>query len=358
MADFHNLKISDVTRETAECVSFAFDIPENLSSTYKFIQGQYITLKLHINGEELRRCYSVCASPSENELRVAAKRVVGGRASTWLNEKLKVGDEIEVMPPMGNFHTPIDVSNKKTYVLFAGGSGVTPILSILKTVLEQEPNSNVVLFYGNLNESAIIFRSQIDRLTNEYNDRLKVYHILDQPEGECIPEFNGVLSSAKTTELVEKYVDSSAENEYFLCGPPGMKDGVLNALNGLPVDQEKIHVEVFTVDTSSDDNDTAEKDTSTGGVACAARIIMDGDEYDIEVPEGEVVLQAAMDADLDPPYSCRGGMCMTCRAKLEEGEVEMEMNYALTDKEVAKGYILTCQAKPKTPTITVNYDAY
>ena len=277
MTDFHNLKISDVTKETADCVSFAFEIPSSLTETYKFIQGQYITLKLHINGEELRRCYSVCTSPSEKELRVAAKKVSGGRASTWLNKELKIGDEIEVMPPMGNFYTPIDSANKKTYVLFAGGSGVTPIMSILKTVLEIEPESKVALFYGNLNESAIIFKSQLDDLLDRYENRLTVYHILDQPEGEYEPELNGVLSKEKTTELVQKYVDTSTENEYFLCGPPGMKDGVLNALNGLSIDQEKIHVEVFTVDTSTENKDTINQDASTVGDACSARIIMDGE---------------------------------------------------------------------------------
>ena len=358
MADFHKLNINDVTRETADCVSFAFSIPENLRDTYSFIQGQYITLKLVINGEELRRCYSVCTSPNDGELRVAAKKVKGGRASTWLNEELKVGDELEVMPPMGNFYSDMNSVNQKTYVLFAGGSGITPVLSILKTVLQDEPKSKVILFYGNLNESATIFRKQLNAIEEKNADRLTIYYILDQPENEVPAIVKGVLSSEKTKALMDKYVDLTGDNEYFLCGPPGMKDGVLLTLEEVVSDKDRIHVEVFTIDEEGGQKNDKEDGASSFAGNCSALIVMDGDDYEVDIKEGQVVLQAALDAGIDAPFSCRGGMCMTCRAKLTDGSVNMDKNYALTDSEVEEGYILTCQAHPTTEKIGVDYDAY
>jgi ring-1,2-phenylacetyl-CoA epoxidase subunit PaaE len=360
MSNFHKLIVNDVTRETTDCVSFAFDIPDELKKEFSFVQGQYITLKLAVNGEDLRRCYSVCTSPHEGELRVAAKKVIGGRVSTWLNEKLQMGDEVEVMPPMGNFYSKMDAAHEKTYVLFAGGSGITPVLSILKTVLEDEPNSNVILFYGNLNETATIFKDQLDELAKKFQDRLQVHYILDKPETEVDPINQGILSAEKTKSLLDQYVDISGDNEYFLCGPPGMKDGVLKTLEQNVANKETIHVEVFTVDTVMGTDAADQKEIVGKGFSgiCSAVIVMDGDEFEVDIPKGKVVLQAVLDSDIDAPYSCRGGMCMTCRAKLTEGSVEMEKNFALTDTEVDEGYILTCQSHPTTDKIAVDYDAY
>jgi len=358
MVDFHKLNVNDVTKETTDCVSFAFDIPDNLKDTFSFVQGQYITLKLAVNGEELRRCYSVCTSPHDGELRVAAKKVMGGRVSTWLNEQLQKGDELEVMPPMGNFFSPLDPGNQKTYVLFAGGSGITPVLSILKTVLQDEPKSKVILFYGNLNESATIFNKQLNAIEEKNADRLTIYYILDQPENEVSPIEKGVLSAEKTKVLLDKYVDIEGDNEYFLCGPPGMKDGVLMTLEEVVSDKDRIHVEVFTIDEEGGQKNGNKDGASSFAGNCSASIVMDGDDFEVNIKEGQVVLQAALDAGIDAPFSCRGGMCMTCRAKLTDGSVNMDKNYALTDPEVEEGYILTCQAHPTSEKICVDYDAY
>jgi len=251
----------------------------------------------------------------------------------------------------------MDSENEKVYVLFAGGSGITPILSILKTVLQDEPKSKVILFYGNLNEAATIFRKQLDEMSANHSNRLAVHYIMDQPENEVAPIARGILSAEKTKMLLEEYVDLQGDNEYFLCGPPGMKDGVLMTLEETVSHKDRIHVEVFTIDEEADTKEENEATSSFTG-SCSATIVMDGDEFEIEVPEGEVILQAALDGGIDAPFSCRGGMCMTCRAKLTEGNVKMDKNYALTDAEVEEGYILTCQAHPTTDKIGVDYDAY
>ena len=360
MAKFHKLKVVNIIKETADCISIAFEVPQKLKDDYKFIQGQYITLKLHVNGEELRRCYSICTSPvADDELRVAAKKVEKGRGSTWLNESLKVGDVIDVLTPMGNFYTELKPSNKKNYVLLAGGSGITPMMSILKTILHVEPESNIIMFYGNKDKASIIFKEQLDQIAEKNSDRFKIYHILDHQNDAENELLTGIMSPDKTKTLLEKFVDLDQINEYFICGPPGMKDSVLTTLQGLNIDKSNINIELFTVDTV-EDTEALDKKEKTKKVEfkgkCEATIIIDGDETVVEVKAGDVILQAALDADLDAPFSCRGGMCCTCRAKLIEGEVKMDVNYALTDAEVESGYILTCQSHPTTSTVVVNYD--
>jgi len=357
MAAFHQLKVSDVKKETSDCVSVGFDIPAALQEDFRFIQGQYITLKLQVNEEELRRCYSICTGPGEGELRVAVKRVKDGRASNWINGDLKAGDELTVMTPMGNFYSELNPTNEKTYVLFAGGSGITPMMSILKSVLETEPDSSVVLFYGSLTESAIIFKTELDNIQSAHSDRLSVHYILDKPEGELDSLYIGIMTEDKINELITQFVEVGKSNEYFLCGPTGMKDNVLSYLNGFGIDKETIHVEIFTSDPDLPVVGEAKAPEGTVRVTpCDATIILDGDEYQATIKEGDVVLQAALDAGMDAPYSCRGGMCSTCRAKVTEGKADMKVNSALTDGEVEEGYILTCQAFPLTPTITVDYD--
>ena len=357
MAAFHQLKVSDVKEETSDCVSVGFDIPSALQKEFEFIQGQYITLKLEVNGEALRRCYSICTSPNDGKLRVAVKRVVDGRASNWINGELKAGDDLTVMTPMGNFYSELNPNNKKTYVLFAGGSGITPMMSILKTVLETEPNSSVVLFYGSLTESAIIFKKELDDIQSANSDHLSIHYVLDKPEGVLDTLYIGIMTEDKIHELMTQFVEVGNSNEYFLCGPTGMKDNVLSYLNSSGIDEETIHVEIFTSDPDIPEVDEEEVgDGAAAFTSCEATIILDGDEYQATIKEGDVVLQVALDAGLDAPYSCRGGMCSTCRAKVIEGKADMKVNSALTDGEVEEGYILTCQAFPLTPTITVNYD--
>ncbi len=352
MAKFYSLKVVDIVRETSDAVSVAFEVPTNIKPEFKYKQGQYLTLKFNINGEELRRSYSICSSPlEENELRVAIKKVKEGKISTHINDKLKVGDQVEVMIPMGNFYTEMNAAHKKNYVLFAGGSGITPMLSILKTVLRSEPQSTVTLFYGNNDESSIIFKKQIELLALTNTDRLNVIHVLNVPPPDHPAPLQGMMTREKNIELIKNYVNASLDNEYFICGPGPMMDNVVAALKELKINELKIHIEYFSAPVSVDDK------VSTDTVAGAtATIIMDGDEHAIELQDNESILEAALRIGLDAPYACQGGSCCTCRALLQEGKVEMAVNYALSASEVKQGFILTCQSRPTTSHVVVNYD--
>jgi ring-1,2-phenylacetyl-CoA epoxidase subunit PaaE len=353
MSRFNSLKVTDVVRETPDAVSVAFEVPASLKADYKYKQGQYLTLKFNINGEELRRSYSICSSPVEdNELRVAIKKVKDGRVSTYINEKVKVGDVIEVMQPMGNFFTEMNASNKKNYILFGGGSGITPMLSILKTVLKSEPNSRITLFYGNNDESSIIFKKQIEELALKNSDRLNVIHVLNTPPAGHPEMLKGMMTKEKNIELVKNYVNVSEDNEYFICGPGPMMENVVNALKDLKIPEPKVHIEYFTTPVNAEEIKPSE-DVVSGA---RATIILDGDEREVVLQGDETVLEAALRIGLDAPYACQGGSCCTCRALLQEGEVDMAVNYALSASEVKQGFILTCQSRPKTNHVVVNYD--
>jgi ring-1,2-phenylacetyl-CoA epoxidase subunit PaaE len=353
MSKFHTLKVIDIVRETADAVSVAFEVPANLKQDYKYKQGQYLTLKLKVKGEEIRRSYSICSSPvDEHELRVAIKKVKDGRASTFINDNVKVGDAIEVMIPMGNFFTEMNAANKKNYILFAGGSGITPMLSILKTVLTSEPNSRVTLLYGNNDESSVIFYKKIDELAITHSDRLNVVHVLNAPPAGHPELLKGLMTKEKNMELVKSYVNTALDNEYFICGPGPMMENVVSALKELNINEAKVHIEYFTAPVNAEDI----KPSGNTASGATAKIIIDGDEHSVVLEPEETVLEAALRIGLDAPFACQGGSCCTCRAYLEEGKVEMQVNYALSASEVKQGYILTCQSRPTTDTVTVNYD--
>ncbi|MBL7882646.1 MAG: 2Fe-2S iron-sulfur cluster binding domain-containing protein [Bacteroidia bacterium] len=352
MAKFNSLKVVDIVRETADAVSVAFEVPANLKQDYKYIQGQYLTLKLAINGEEVRRSYSICSSPvEENELRVAIKKVLNGKVSSFINDKTKVGDVIEVMTPMGTFYSEMNPANKKNYVLFGGGSGITPMLSILKTVLKSEPHSTVTLFYGNNDEASIIFKKQIDELATANPSRLKVYHVLNTAPAGYSVLLTGLMTKEKDLALIENYVDLKADNEYFICGPTPMMDNAMAALKEIKAPEAKIHIEYFTAPVNAE-----EVKAASNSSAAMATIIMDGDEKEVELLPNETILEAALRVGMDAPYACQGGSCCTCRALIEEGKVDMAVNYALSKSEVERGYILTCQSRATTPHVTINYD--
>ena len=353
MSKFHSLKVIDIVRETADAVSVAFEVPADLKQDYKYKQGQYLTLKLKVKGEELRRSYSICSSPvDENELRVAIKKVKDGRVSSFINDTIKVGDVIEVMIPMGNFFTEMNPNNKKNYVLFGGGSGITPMFSILKTVLRSEPYSRVVLFYGNNDEPSIIFSKQIEQLAIINSDRLNVVHVLNTAPIGHPEKLKGLMTKEKDIELINDYIDKTADNEYFICGPGPMMENVVAALKELKINESQIHIEYFTAPVNSDDVKPSEN-TATG---TKATIIIDGDEHPVILEKDETILEAAIRIGLDAPYACQGGSCCTCRALLQEGKVEMAVNYALSASEVKQGFILTCQSRPTTSSVVVNYD--
>lgn len=353
MARFHSLKVKDIRRETADSVSIAFEVPPQQQPEYQFKQGQYVTLKLKVKGEEVRRSYSLCTSPySEKELRVAVKEVAGGVVSTYVNRELKVGDSIEVMTPMGNFHTVLSGAKSKNYVLFAGGSGITPMMSILKSVLYVEKQSKVTLIYANKNEDCTIFKKELDTIAGE-NAQLQLVYVFDEPQLKISDLQTGIITSDKAKTLIENYGGTTAD-EYFICGPGPMMENVKTALESLKIAKEKIHIEYFTSVI-----DAVNKAEVTGGnVNAKVKIIQYGIETDFNLETGSIsILEAAIEAGVDAPFSCKGAVCCTCRAKVLEGQVKMTANFALTDAEVEEGFILTCQAHPITENVVIDYDA-
>lgn len=361
MAKFNSLKVKDVRKETADCVSIAFDVPDELKKDYTFIQGQYLTLKITIYGEEVRRSYSICTSPlGDEELRIASKVVPGGKMSSYLFEKTKPGDSIEVMIPMGNFHSEVKASNKKNYLLFAGGSGVTPMLSILKTILAVEKESAVKMFYANRDEASIIFKKELDALKEEESDRFQLFNILDNAPSGHDALLVGIMTEEKVKELFSQKVDLNSIDEIFICGPGAMMANVVAILADLKVDPKKVHVEYFSA--VLDDLKKAEEKNNLlfegkEVTDAAVTIILDGEETVLKLStKGKSVLDAAEAANLDVPFSCKGAVCCTCKAKVMEGSARMDQNYALTEAEIAEGYILTCQAHPTAEKVTISYD--
>jgi ring-1,2-phenylacetyl-CoA epoxidase subunit PaaE len=358
---FHKLKIKDIRQETADCVSIAFDIPPSsrdkvpqYQSDFSYIQGQYLTLKAHIGGEEVRRSYSICSAPYENELRIAIKKVEGGLFSTFANEKLKKGDIVEVAPPDGRFFpkkSPPLGGTEGGLVLIAAGSGITPIFSILKTILKEEPETKITLIYGNKNAASVIFREAIEGLKNKYMSRLSVFHVLSREKVDA-ELLHGRINAAKMSDFIAKMPEILRGSAYFICGPEDMIQDVKSVLIEKGIDKKDIHFELFGTNKSHQKREikTAENIIST------AKITLDGIAFDVPIHEGEAVLDAALRMGADLPFACKGGVCCTCRAMLTEGSVDMEVNYALDPEEVERGFILTCQAVPKTPHLAVSFD--
>jgi ring-1,2-phenylacetyl-CoA epoxidase subunit PaaE len=355
LSKFHKLTVADIKNETPDCVSVTFDVPSDLLNDYQYIHGQHLTLKLMVNGKEVRRSYSLCSSPMMKEpLKVAVKRVKGGLGSNFIYDNLKKGDTLEVMTPMGNFHTELKNTNRKHYALFAGGSGITPMMSIIKTTLLAEPQSKLTLFYGNFDENATIFKKELDELVSQNPRRLTLYYIFEKPGTSNFPaDLVGMLTKEKVKEVISKYLERNPVIEYFICGPGPMMDNVKDVLESNNVNKAFIHIEYFTSAIEEPKKDAAD----IHGDMCEVTVIADGRETIFQLAtDGDAILDAAMDAGVDAPFSCKGAVCATCRAKVMEGKVSMTMNYALTDDEVEEGYILTCQAHPTTPVVVVDYD--
>lgn len=355
MATFHPLIVKDIRRETADCVSVAFSVPDSLATDFNFTQGQYITLLAQLDGEEVRRSYSLCVSPLDHELRVAIKEVPGGRFSTFANRQLQVGDTLKVMPPDGRFFTQLQAEQTKHYVAFAAGSGITPIFSIMKTVLETEPGSRFTLFYGNQRTDTIIFREAIEGLKNTYLNRLSVYYLLSQ-EHTGSDLFSGRIDRERCRVFFEKLIPVGNVDEFFLCGPEEMTLGIRDELRAQGVARERIHLELFGTNTRKRKKKVRTKVESD--YAAEVSIQLDGNAFTFTITDPEEsVLDAALRNGADLPFACKGGVCCTCRAKVEAGEATMDVNYALEPDEVAAGYILTCQAHPTTDKLLVNFDA-
>jgi ring-1,2-phenylacetyl-CoA epoxidase subunit PaaE len=354
---FHALTVKEVRRETADCVSVAFETPESLQADYQFLPGQYLTLRTTLNGEDVRRSYSICAGPNDGELRVAIKKVPEGLFSTFANEQLQAGDALDVMTPMGNFHTPILPTQAKNYAAFAAGSGITPILSILKAVLETERNSTFTLFYGNRTADGVIFKEAIEALKNRYMNRLSVHYLLSR-EYPGSDLFYGRITAEKCAVFCKTLLAWEATDEFFLCGPESMVEAVRDTLAGLGVERHKIHVELFQAAGGKQAAHAQERVEALPDIVSTVRVILDGNNFEFALPaHGDTILDAAMKAGADLPFSCKGGVCSTCRAKLVEGEVMMEVNYALEADELEQGYVLTCQAHPQSERVVVDFDS-
>lgn len=352
---FYPLTVRDVRRETADTVSIAFDVPEGLREAFRFTQGQHLILRTTIDGEEVRRSYSVCTGTDEGELRIAVKRVEGGVFSAWANDRLRPGDTLEAMPPQGRFYVELQPEARRLYVAFAAGSGITPVMSILKTTLVREPSSRFLLFYGNKGFDHIIFREQLETLKNRYPDRLAVYHVLSR-ESLGSPLFQGRLDGEKCRAYARLLFNPAEVDAFFLCGPEDMIFSMKEALEAGGADPKTIHLELFT--SAGLKKKIPAATTRTESFDAQVTVVQDGMEFNFRLPsDGSTLLDAAMRAGADLPFSCKGGVCSTCKAKLLEGEVEMELNYGLEADEVAAGYVLTCQSHPKTRRLVVSFDA-
>ncbi|MEM8837920.1 MAG: 2Fe-2S iron-sulfur cluster-binding protein [Pseudomonadota bacterium] len=353
---FHSLEIKDVRHETDDAVAIAFNLPENNGADFSYIPGQFLTLKTEIDGEEVRRSYSICSAPGE-PLKVGVKKVEGGAFSTFA-QTLKPGDRLDVMPPDGRFTLDAEPLNARHILLIGAGSGITPLLSIASWLLEKEPHSSVTLVYGNRETRTIMFREALEDLKDRYLERFEVFHILSR-EPQDVALFNGRITGALIGDMTESgLIAPGLSDQVFLCGPAEMTETVRDHLTGTNVPEAKIHVELFTPADGAQPKPRSEAAVAAAKRGVAVDVILDGlkKSFVIDDPE-DTVLAAATKAGLDLPFSCAGGMCATCRCKVVEGAAEMDINYSLADWEQEQGYILSCQAHPVSEKIVLDFDA-
>jgi ring-1,2-phenylacetyl-CoA epoxidase subunit PaaE len=357
MARFHSLEVTDVRKETRDAVVVTLRPCDADRAAFAFTQGQYLTFRRRFDDEELRRSYSICAGLDDGLLRVGIKRVDGGAFSTWANEALKPGEVLEAMPPMGSFHTPIEPGAERSYLGFAGGSGITPLLSIIKTVLAREPRSRFTLVYANRQISSIMFREELEDLKNRYLGRLSILHVLET-EAQEIDLFTGLVDAEKCAALFRSWIDLPSVDTAFICGPEPMMLAVAAALREHGLTDSQIKFELFASGQPGRARKRAvSAAASTSNSTAEATVTLDGATRSFRMPkEGTSLLDAALEASLDAPYACKAGVCSTCRAKVLEGEVEMAVNHALEDYEVRQGYVLTCQCFPLSDRVVVSYD--
>ena len=353
---FHPLRVRSVQPDTDEAVIVSFDVPDEVADEFRFTQGQHLTVRQELSGVEHRRSYSICAGAADGELRVGVRKVPGGVFSTWINEHLKPGDTLHVMTPEGRFFVPLAPAEARHYLGIAGGSGITPILSIMKTVLAAEPRSRFTLIYANRRQRSTMFMEEIEDLKNRYLTRL-VLHLVFSQEQMDAPLNSGRLDRAKLAEFVGPLIDPASIDHAFVCGPHGFNDEAEAALRDAGLPSEHIHIERFGIPLPA--GSAPPKQEVREGDAAQARItiVRDGLSRDIDYrSEHGNILDAAADAGLEVPFSCKSGVCCTCRAKLLDGEVRMERNFALEKHEVAAGFVLTCQSHPLTERVTLSFD--
>lgn len=359
-AEFHDLRIRALSPETENAICVEFEVPERLREVFRFRQGQYLTLKSRVNGEEVRRSYSICSGVDDGTLRVAIKRIEGGAFSNHAHASFRRGDVLAVMPPQGNFFTELDPSASRRYLCIAAGSGITPILSIVKSVLAREPRSEVTLIYGNQRTGTIMFREELGFLKNRYLGRFNWINILSREEQEA-SVLHGRINNRKGGELDRKHlITIRAFDEFFLCGPESMISEVSRGLRAEGIDESRIHYELFYANAEDAEQVIRkhhQRAEQFGGRTARVSVTVGGRSGSFDLgADGENILDAAMAAGLDVPYSCKGGVCATCKAKLISGEVDMDINHALSAEEVAAGYVLTCQAHPISDAVALDFD--
>ncbi|MCT4628933.1 2Fe-2S iron-sulfur cluster-binding protein [Winogradskyella sp.] len=356
MAEFHKIKVADIYKETKDTSVITFDIPQDLKEDFEFTPGQHLTLRKDINGEDIRRSYSLCSSPLEDQWKVAVKQIPEGKFSTYANETLKAGDELDVMSPSGTFGVESNKEFKKNYLFFAAGSGITPLMSMIKTHLANEPNSTCKLFYVNKTVKSIIFKEELEQLRNTYFGRLEIYYFLTK-ERRDIELFNGRFDDEKMQVLTKTFIDIPDTNEVFLCGPENMVNFVSEYLinSGLP--KELVHFELFVKGLSEEDIKRAERLAQQNVEGTEVTIVDGGKDFHFTMTkEYDNILDAALGAGADLPFACKGGVCSTCKCEVKEGTVEMKINYALEEFEVAKNWVLSCQAVPTSDKVVVDFD--
>jgi ring-1,2-phenylacetyl-CoA epoxidase subunit PaaE len=353
---FHALRVAQIVPETSEANSIQFEVPPELRERFAFKAGQHLTLRATIDGEEVRRNYSLCTAPNDRDWMVTVKRIGGGLFSNWVGDRLRRGDTVDVMPPHGSFTTEFDPANSRHLVGIAGGSGITPVMSLIKTLLREEPSSRFTLLYGNRDSSSVIFAEALAGLKDKHLQRLEIYHFLDQEEQD-IALFNGMLNRERLEEAITGLVPDAAEVDgWFICGPGPMMDAAEGALLDRNIPKERIHIERFTADRPPEavSREIEQLQTRAEGVSVA--VTLDGRTRRVPFTAGNI-LDSARAAGLPAPFACKAGVCATCRAKVTRGKVEMAVHYGLTDEEVADGYVLTCQSVPLGDGVAVDYDA-
>ncbi|MBS7785726.1 phenylacetate-CoA oxygenase/reductase subunit PaaK [Flavobacterium sp. CYK-55] len=355
MAKFHSLKIADIYKTTKDCSVVTFEVPAELHNEFQFKQGQHLTLRSMINGQDVRRSYSLCTSPAENKWQVAVKKITEGVFSSFVNDALKKGDMLEVMPPHGTFHTELNPASVKNYIAFAAGSGITPVLSIIKAHLAAEPNSTFKLFYLNRTVKSIIFKEEIEQLKNRYFGRFEIFYFLTQ-EHRSIELYNGRFTAEKIQVLTDKIIDVPNTDDCFICGPEEMIHLLRDELTKAGLPKEKIHYELFNTGLSEEDKQRISKIVDKKVDGTEVTIIDGGKEFHFVMGEDfDNILDGALAAGADLPFACKGGVCSTCRCKVVDGSVEMKLNYSLEEDEIAKNYILSCQAVPTSKKVVVDF---
>lgn len=357
MDQFYSLKVASVAKNTREAVVVTFDVPNDLSAAFTFRPGQYLTLRANVNGEDLRRSYSICAAPNDKQLRVAIKRLNDGTFSSWANQHLQAGHAIDVMPPDGNFTVEFAPAHAHRYAAFAVGSGITPILSLIKTALDTEPDSSFTLFFGNRASSAVLFREEIEDLKNRYMTRFSLVYVMSR-EHQDIELFNGRLDGAKVEQLLNHWMDPALIDYAFVCGPQDMTESVIEALMVKGLAKSRIKFELFGSPKGPRVLRTGhEIRKAPGKDMCEVTVIQDGITRMLSIEKNkDSVLDSALAQGLELPYSCKGGVCSSCRCKVIEGEVDMDANFALEDYEVARGFVLCCQSFPVTDRLVIDFD--